>query len=284
MVEAIDPYLLLNAAAQLFGKAPAELEEAEWRQAVELAGKESLLQQKILASDEAAGIGITDGELTAAMASVEARYAERREFLEELARNGMNEKTLAESLQASLKVEKCMESVAGSVTLDDSEVEAFYRDNKDKFERPELREARHILITINDAYKENRPKAVKERLGKIAAELQQKPEAFADLALRHSECPTALEGGYLGKLPKGKLYPALDAALFEMAEGEISKPLKSPIGLHILLCEKIHAAGIAPLAEAADSIRDHLLAPRRRAAQKQWIRALLLPTTGREAG
>jgi len=275
LVEAVDPYLLLNAAAQLFEKAPADLEEAEWRQAVELAEKEGLLQQKILSSDEAAGIDIGEEELTAALASVEERYPERREFLEELARNGMNEQTLGESLKASLKVEKVMARVAASVTVSDAEVEAFYREHREKFERPELREARHILITINDDYKENRPKAVKERLKKIAAELQEKPEAFADLAMRHSECPTALEGGYLGKLPKGKLYPALDAALFEMAEGEIRSPLKSPMGLHILRCEKIHAAGVAPLEEADSSIRDYLLAPSVLAAQKQWIRALL---------
>jgi len=281
LVEAVDPYLLLNAAAQLFGRAPAELEEAEWRQAVELAEKEGLLQQKILSSDEAAGIDITDEELTAAMALVEERYPERREFLEELARNGMNERTLAESLKASLKVEKSMAQVAASVTVDDAEVEAFYLENREKFNRPELREARHILITINDDYKENRPQAAKARLAEIADELKKNPEAFADLAMRYSECPTALEGGHLGKLPKGKLYPALDAALFEMSEGEIRSPLKSPMGLHILFCEKIHAAGVAPLAEAESSIRDYLLAPRQSEAQKQWIRALL---SGPDAG
>jgi len=274
MVEAVDPYLLLNAAVQLFQKAPADLEESQWQQAVELAEKESLLQQKILASEEAAGIDIGDEELTAALASVEERYPGRREFLEDLARNGMNEQTLAESLKASLKVEKSMEKVASVITVGDDEVEAFYREHPEKFEHPELREARHILITINDEFKENRPKAVKARIQKIADELKDNPDAFDDLAMRHSECPTALEGGYLGKLPEGKLYPALDKALFEMAEGEIRSPLKSPIGLHILRCEKIHAAGTAPLAEAENSIRDYLLAPRQRAAQKQWIRGL----------
>jgi len=274
MVEAVDPYLLLNAAAQLFEKAPADLDEGQWRQAVELAERESLLQQKILASDEAAGIDITDEELTAAMASVEERYPGRREFLEDLARNGMNEQTLAASLTASLKMEKCLAQVAATVTVSDAEVERFYRENLEKFERPELREARHILITINDEFEENRPKAVKARIKKIADELKESPESFADLAMRHSECPTALEGGYLGKLPEGKLYPALDAALFEMSEGEIRSPLQSPMGLHILRCEKIHEAGTAPFDEAQESIRGYLLAPHVLAAQKQWIRGL----------
>ena len=40
---------------------------------------------------------------------------------------------------------------------------------------------------------------------------------FADLASRHSECPTALEGGRLGEVVPGQLFPSLDAALFALA-------------------------------------------------------------------
>ncbi|WP_018295164.1 nitrogen fixation protein NifM [Mariprofundus ferrooxydans] len=275
MVEAVDAYLLLNAAAQLFGKTPSELEAPQWQEAVALAEKESLLQEKILASSEAEAVVVSEEEISNARTEVESRFPERREFLENLARNGMNESTLTDSLANSLKVEKTMNLVGdGAPFASDTEVAAFYHDNLDKFDRPELREARHILITINNDYPENRRKVALARMKKLAKELAEKPEDFADLAMRHSECPTALEGGLLGKLPQGKLYAELDSVLFAMAEGEISAIIESPIGLHILCCERIHPAGIAPLQEADASIRQHLNEPRRRAAQKQWIRSL----------
>jgi len=274
MVEAVDPYLLLNAAAQLFGKAPSELDEAQWQEAVALAGKESLLQARILESREADGSGVTQEELDEALAGLRAAYDSHTAFLEDLLKNGMNESTLTSAGEEKLRVEKIMQVVAEAVTVSDADVEAFYLANPDKFTHDELREARHILITINTQFPENRRKAVRARLKKIAGELQGRPGSFADLALKHSECPTALEGGVLGKLPQGKLYAELDRMLFAMGEGEDSAIIESPIGMHILRCERIHPAGIVPLKEAADSIRDHLLQSRRSSAQKQWIRSL----------
>jgi len=275
MVDAVDAYLLLNAAAQLFGKTPSELEESQWKEAAALAEKESLLQDKILASVEAAQLLVDEEEITNAQTEVESRFPERSAFLENLARNGMNEATLIDSLANSLRVEKTMNLVGDRAAVaSDAEVETFYQGNLDKFDRPELREARHILITINDQYPENSRKAVRARMKKLLKELTSKPDSFVDIALKHSECPTALEGGLLGKLPQGKLYPELDKKLFAMAEGEISDMIESPMGMHILRCDRIHAAGIAPLEEADGSIRQHLNEPIRRAAQKQWIRTL----------
>lgn len=275
MVDAVDAYLLLNAAAQLFGKTPSELDEGQWNEAVALAEKESLLEEKILASNQAREVVVDDDEIANARAEVESRFSERSEFLENLTRNGMNESTLTASLTNSLKVEKTMNLVGDRATVaSDAEVEAFYNENRDKFDRPELREARHILITINDHYPENSRKAVRARMKKLLKALAVKPDTFAALAQKNSECPTALEGGLLGKLPQGKLYPELDRVLFAMEEGELSGMIESPIGFHILRCDCIHAAGVVPLEEADASIRQHLNEPLRRAAQKQWIRSL----------
>ncbi|HKI62611.1 MAG TPA: nitrogen fixation protein NifM [Mariprofundaceae bacterium] len=274
MIDAVDAYLLLNAAAQLFEKAPSDLNETEWKEAVALAEKESLLQQKILDSEQAVNVAVSEDEIANARAELEGRYPSRREFLEDIARNGMNESTLSDSLANSLKVEKTMHMVAEAVSVSDAEVESFYSENTSKFEHPELREARHILITINNEYPENRKKAVRARLKKVLEKLHDKPDAFAELAMRHSECPTALEGGVLGKLPEGKLYPELDRQLFKMAEGEVSDLVESPMGLHILRCDRIHPAGLAPLQEVDQLIREHLLKPRISKVQKQWIRGL----------
>jgi len=280
MADSVDAYLLLNAAAQLFEKPTADLNDDERQQAIELAEKELLMQTAILASSEAAAATIEDEAVSDAFKEIEGNYPSHDDFLKALIRNGLNESTLKVSLVNTLKVEAVMEQVASTVSLADEEVAEFYHANTDKFDRPELREARHILITINSQYAENSRKAVKARMKKLSAELNKKPDAFADLAMRHSECPTALDGGFLGKLPQGKLYAELDEVLFTMAEGEISGMIESPMGMHLLRCDHIHAAGIAPLEEAAPTIREHLLKPRISMAQKQWIKSLFAAEAG----
>jgi len=276
MADRADPYLLLNAALQMFTRAPADLDAEQLGQATQMAEKESLLQQAILASKEAAHAGEVDGgELAGAIQEIAGRYENHQDYLDDLARNGLDEATLGDCLYRSLKMEKILACVASQAEqVSDEAVEDFYQRHPEKFERPELREARHIMITINTQFPENRRKAVRARMQKIIVELEAQPDAFADLAMRHSECPTALEGGELGKLPRGKLYPELDRMLFAMGEGEVSGIIESPMGMHVLRCDRIHPAGIAPLEEAAPSIREHLQQPLMRAVQRQWIKGL----------
>lgn len=274
-IESVNPYLLLMAASRLFEKSPADLDETQWWKAAEQASKEQALHRRILDSDEAAAITVTPAELVEAKSEIEGRYPDHQSYLEDLARNNLNESTLTDALGDELKVEKTVSSVADAAgSVGDEAVRAYYDEHLDKFTHTELRRARHIMITINNQYPENRRKAVAARMAKVEKELKKSPGKFADLAMRFSECPTALEGGQLGKLPQGKLYPELDEVLFAMAEGEISQPVESPMGLHILLCEKIFPAGTAPFEEAEAKIREHLEKLHRYDVQKAWIRKL----------
>jgi peptidyl-prolyl cis-trans isomerase C len=144
---------------------------------------------------------------------------------------------------------------------------------------PERRTARHILITVNDDYAENTRDAALARLEAIAGTLRGDDadgliERFAGAARRHSECPSALEDGRLGTVSRGQLYPALDAALFQLGAGQLSGILESPVGLHLLLCEKIHPALALPFSQARPRIREALEQRRRRDTQRTWLKAL----------
>ena len=117
----------------------------------------------------------------------------------------------------------------------------------EQFRRPETRLARHILITINDTIAENTRSAAGKRINAIQARLAKEPQRFEEQALKHSECPTALDGGKLGDLPRGKLFPELDKALFELKAGEVSGVLESELGFHVLRCDTITEAGVLGL-------------------------------------
>jgi parvulin-like peptidyl-prolyl isomerase len=87
--------------------------------------------------------------------------------------------------------------------------------------------------------------------------------------------PTALEGGKLGDLPRGKLFPELDKALFEMKAGEVSGVLESELGFHVLRCDAITEASVLGFAQAKPHIRKLLEQKRKRACQQAWVKQLL---------
>ena len=108
----------------------------------------------------------------------------------------------------------------------------------------------------------------------ISVKLQKKPYKFADLALKHSECPTALQGGVLGIVPRGKLYPELDAVLFSLKVGAISDIVESEIGYHLLLCKQIQKAETLSLQKATPKIRQLMNDRSRQACQRAWLAGL----------
>jgi len=158
--------------------------------------------------------------------------------------------------------------------VSEEELLGVYEAASERFSRPERRVARHILITINEDFAENRRPAVRQRLAAVATQLAEQRQDFGELARRHSECPTALEGGRLGALTRGQLYPQLDAVLFALDEGAVSDPVESDLGLHLLLCERIEPARAVGFDEVRDALRARLSERRRRAAQQAWLAAL----------
>lgn len=147
--------------------------------------------------------------------------------------------------------------------ISDTDVEIFYLLHRQRLRRPETRRLRHILITLNDDYPDNRRPRVEARLAAMRHSLLDDPGSFAELALKHSECPTALHQGLIGAVPRGQLYPELDAVAFALQAGELSAITESPMGLHLLLCEAIEAERELSLDEAAPFIRRHLEQGRR---------------------
>jgi len=105
--------------------------------------------------------------------------------------------------------------------------------------------------------------------------LAKEPQRFEEQALKHSECPTALEGGKLGDLPRGKLFPELEAALFQLKAGEVSGAIESELGFHVLRCDTISEASVLGFAQAKQHIRKLLEQKRKRAYQQAWVKELL---------
>jgi peptidyl-prolyl cis-trans isomerase D len=160
--------------------------------------------------------------------------------------NDNSDRFMTEEMVKVDYIELDAEQVAEQIDVTDQDALSYYEENKQRFEKPAQRKAAHILIN-DDAQAQD---TLKEIQGKLA-----QGEPFAELAKEYSQDPgSAEQGGDLGLVSPGDMVEAFDEALFNMEEGQISEPVKTQFGYHIIYLENIKAARIPNFEEVKDDI------------------------------
>lgn len=264
-------YLELKLSWELFKKGPEVLSAPERSRLQQVAQKQTGIEKRILKSPDAAGVVVPEATLDTRLAEIRTRYASEEDYRSDLERIGLDPAKLAEAVRRDLLVEAVLDKIAAAVpTANDIDAEIFYRLHPDAFERPEARRLRHILITYDSQAEKAKACQQLEILRTTACSA----EAFGTAALRHSQCPTAMQGGELGIVKRGQLHAELEPAAFSLSEGEVSAVLESPIGLHILRCDQVFAAVKMDFEQVKARIIEKLTNQRRHQRQKEWIEAL----------
>lgn len=267
-------YLELKLSWELFHKGPEALTEPERHRLDDVARKQDGIEQRILASAESANVIVPNATLAGRIAEIRQRYPSADDFTHDLERSQMTMADLERAVERDLRVEAVLDKVASAVpAVTPVDAEIYYRLHPEAFDRPESRRLRHILITFNNDREKEKALLTLEALRSTLPDAN----AFAAAALRHSQCPTAMDGGMLGVVKRDQLYAALEPAAFALGVGDISAVLESPIGLHILRCDEILPDGLLPFADVCDRIVERLTDKRRREAQREWIKAQCAP-------
>ncbi|MXY26488.1 MAG: hypothetical protein F4Y45_18455 [Acidobacteria bacterium] len=128
-------------------------------------------------------------------------------------------------------------AIRDGLTLADDEVRLYYDANIEQYRTPGQVRASHILLRVDDDEEEA---DVEARAAELAAEARGGAD-FAELAREHSEDEAnAADGGDLGTFDRGRMVAEFEAAAFAMAAGEISDPVRSPFGFHVIhVTEKV---------------------------------------------
>lgn len=268
-------YLSLKLAHELFRKSPEALDAGERKRVAVVAARQFEIERRILATPNAALVVLPPASIEACLKDIRDRYPDEAEFEADLARSGLDAESLRAAVERDLAVEAVLERIgAGAEPVSDTDVEIFYLQHSARFRRPETRTLRHVLVTVNEEVPGSGRAAAREKIDAIRERLAKDAGRFAEQALKHSECPTAMSGGLLGKVPRGKLYAEVEAAAFALNPGELSAVVESPLGFHVVLCDAVHPAAQLPLDEVREKIRAHMTEQRRTAFQKHWIAAL----------
>ena len=144
---------------------------------------------------------------------------------------GIPERVRVEYL--TLSVDKLQQQVR----LDPAEVGKYYDANRRQFEAQESRQAAHIFVSADAAAGAEARQKARARAEALYQELQKAPGGFAEMAKTRSEDPgSAANGGDLGYIDRGSMkdVPAFEAALYKLKPGEISTPVETSLGYHII--------------------------------------------------
>ncbi|MDR9467090.1 nitrogen fixation protein NifM [Marinospirillum sp.] len=273
--QAIHRYQLLKIAQGRFNKKLAELSIAELEKATAQAKRQYQLEEKVLTAPESQQVYLPAATLEDAWLRVKERYEHPADFDRALDNLQLSRKAYKACLKRELLIEAILDKVASKASeVSDEEALEFYHRNPDKFSLPEKRQTRHLLITVEEALGSAGELQALRQMDEILAQLEEDGSNFGKLALQYSQCPTAVEGGQLGKVPPGLLYDELDRALFRMPAGHISQPLRSPLGYHLIFCEKVYPAEFSSFLQAREKIVEFIADTRRSKVQKQWIQQL----------
>ncbi len=145
------------------------------------------------------------------------------------------------------------EAYKSQVSVDEDEITDYYDSNIDEFKTEKTVEARHILIKLDPGANEETELAAKtkaEEIAKLAADGQD----FAELAKTYSEGPTKDRGGYLGKFQQSQMVKPFADKAFSMAADEISEPVKTQFGWHVIKVESVEEASTKTIEQGKDQI------------------------------
>jgi peptidyl-prolyl cis-trans isomerase D len=141
--------------------------------------------------------------------------------------------------------------------IPDDEVREYFDTQTDEFETPKTVEARHIIIKVDADADDATVETARNKILDIL-EKARKGEDFATLAKTYSEGPSRDQGGQLGAFKKEDMVAPFSDKAFSMAEGEISDPVRTRFGWHLIKVEKINPATTQTFEASADKIRSKL--------------------------
>lgn len=205
---------------------------------------------------EKADIKVTQEELDAEMAVYEESYGGAEALEQALASSGMSIADLEDEMKIYLKVEKI---VGPDINITDEQISTYFEENKESFEQPSKVAANHILV------------GTQEEADEVKAKLDDGDD-FAELAAAYStDTSNADNGGALGEFGAGEMAAEFEAAAFSMKVDEISEPVETEYGFHIIQVTGKTDAADANLEDSKEQIKETLFDEALNTKYAEWL-------------
>lgn len=192
---------------------------------------------------------------------------------ENLDKNSEIQKRIKEITKRILAEEYIKNHIA-NIKINDEELKEYYEKNKNNYKIPEGVKIKHILIYVPKDADEKTEKQAFEKALKIREKIL-KGASFEEIVEKYSEdIVSKRKGGDFGIIRKGKNISKMAEEIFKLKTGEISKPLRSLYGYHIVKVVKKIPAKILAYDEVKEEVKKDYLKEKQNKLIKQILRDL----------
>ena len=222
---------------------------------------------------------------------VQSRFPDEKLFLNALAAQQLTIDVFRKNIEKELLKEELIRTeIAPGAKVDEAQVQAFYRENKDTFMKPESNRVSHIYLSIPQHGEgqaesaQDRAKAeeiiawVKDEARRKINEAVSKLRAgktFAEVVKEYSEdAESAAKGGDLGLIMKGQILPEIARALDTMKVGDTSGVIESSFGFHIIQLTGKEPSRPISLEEVKSDILNNLLKAKTQELLQEYLSRL----------
>ncbi len=178
-------------------------------------------------------------------------YEREPAFKEQLTR-------VKEDMLTSYAMQKALEKVR----VTEEEAKKYYEENKEQFVSGMTFNASHILVDSE------------EKANELLAQIKAGEITFEEAAAQFSSCPSGKNGGSLGDFGQGQMVPEFENACAAMEAGEISAPVQTQFGFHLILLNKKEEGGEMSYDEVKDELMNALKEEKQQAAYQSKVNQL----------
>jgi peptidyl-prolyl cis-trans isomerase C len=246
---------LKQAEASAGGPVPADKRDAVLRSILDEIVTYHLLAQ------EARGrkMDASDTDVDAEMLKIRQEFPTEDAYKQALLLQGVTVEQLRDVTRRAMQARKIVDAeVTTKIAVQDAEVDAFYKQNIDRFKQGDTVHASHIYLKVppdaQPSEKNQKRAAASELLKQLRAGAD-----FAKVARDNSDDGSAANGGDLGFFAKGDMPPDFEKIAFDLKPGTMSGVVELQTGLHIIKVHERRAPRTAPLAEVRENVKQFLL-------------------------
>jgi peptidyl-prolyl cis-trans isomerase SurA len=218
------------------------------------------------------GLSVSEREVDAAIEAVKRQYNLTDEQMDEvLKKQNLTPEAFREQWRFQILGNKVIGTqVKGQIAVTEDEIKKYYEENYGELETGKEMHIAHILIPFDP----NSPDE-KEKARVLAREITEKArsgEDFGELAKEYSkDTGSAERGGDLGYVQKGELVASLEEAIKETPVGEVSEPVESPSGFHVIKVLDKRESSASSIDDAREEIKQKIYRQKAESALKTWV-------------
>lgn len=234
-----------------------------------------IIQELMVQEGKKAGLDPKADEVESEFTKTKQRFPSEALFQQVLKQQGLTEGKLKDVIRRGLTIRKILDAKVKPLAepVKDEEIAEFYNTNKSGFVEQEKIRASHILLKVGSGATDQEKADAEKKIRDILKQAKDGGD-FAELAKKNSQCPSAAQGGDLQYFSRGQMVKPFEDKAFAMEVGQISDPVLTEFGYHIIKVTDKKSQRQLELKEVSGQIKEILAEENMNVATEKWLEPL----------